>query len=122
MKKQKKRQLEEKLKAMTKPIEEKLEALTQEIPDFMGGLDKAQEETAKDGAISAKMKELMLVAISVAVQCEVCCRHHVPAAIGLGASRAEIMEAVSTAILMGGGPAVAHGITVLEILEELDIR
>jgi AhpD family alkylhydroperoxidase len=123
MKKQKKRQLQEKLKAMNKPLEEKLGALGQELPDLMRGFKKVQKEAVKDGAISAKMKEVMLVAISVSLRCEVCIRHHLVAAIGLGASRAEIVEAVGTAINMAGGPAVGYGATVvLEVLEELDIR
>jgi len=40
----------------------------------------------------------------------------------LGATREEILEAVSTAILMAGGPTVAYGsIVVLEILDKLGI-
>jgi len=34
----------------------------------------------------------------------------------------EILEAVSTAIVMAGGPAVAYGsVVVLKILDELDV-
>jgi alkylhydroperoxidase/carboxymuconolactone decarboxylase family protein YurZ len=40
----------------------------------------------------------------------------------MGATREEILEAVSTAIMMSGGPGVAYGsMVVLQILDELDL-
>lgn len=40
----------------------------------------------------------------------------------MGATREEVMEAVSTAILMAGGPAAAYGsAVVLKILDELNV-
>ena len=64
----------------------------------------------------------MIVGIAVALRCEYCLQKHVPEAVKLGATREEILEAVSTAILMAGGPAVAYGsVVVLEILDKLGI-
>ena len=40
----------------------------------------------------------------------------------MGATREEILEAVSIAIVMAGGPAVAYGsAAVLKILDELNV-
>ena len=64
----------------------------------------------------------MIMGIAVALHCEYCLWKHVPEAVKLGATREEILEAVSTAILMAGGPAVAYGsVVVLEILDKLGI-
>ena len=58
----------------------------------------------------------------MALRCEYCLWKHVPEAVKLGATREEILEAVSTAILMAGGPAIAYGsVVVLEILDKLGI-
>lgn len=57
--------------------------------------------------------------MAVAKQCEYCLAIHVKAAWEAGASEAEILEACSVAILMGGGPAVAYTTLVAEALDEL---
>ena len=103
-------------------VDEKAKELAAQIPDVMKALSELRAEVVKDGALSAKTKELMMVAIAVALRCEYCLWKHVPEAVKLGATREEIMEAVSTAIVMAGGPAVAYGsAVVLRILDELGI-
>ena len=102
-------------------MEERKAAIGKEIPEVMKALGGLHEEVMKDGALSAKTKELMLVAMAVALKCEYCLWNHVPIALKMGATREEIMEAVSTAILISGGTAVAYGsAVVLEILDELN--
>lgn len=109
---------------MTEKIEmdEKAKALAVQIPEVMKAMSGLHSEVVKDGALSAKIKELMMVGIAVALRCEYCLWKHVPEAVRLGATREEILEAVSTAIVMAGGPAVAYGsVVVLKILDELCI-
>jgi AhpD family alkylhydroperoxidase len=103
-------------------MDEKAKALAAQIPKVMTALSGLHSEVVKDGALSAKTKELMMVAIAVSLRCEYCLWKHVPEAVKLGATREEILEAVSTAIVMAGGPAVAYGsVVVLRILDELGI-
>ena len=103
-------------------IQEKFEAFGKQIPDVARALMKLHDEVAKDGALDAKTKELMMVAIAVAIKCEYCLWNHVPMAVKLGASRQEILEATGTAILMSGGPGAAYGsMVVMKILDELKI-
>ncbi|MHC1756733.1 MAG: carboxymuconolactone decarboxylase family protein [Methanosarcina sp.] len=103
-------------------MNERMEAMASELPGVMNALMGLHSEVVKDGALSARTKELMMVGIAVALRCEPCLWKHVPEAVNLGATRKEIMEAVSTAILMAGGPAVAYGsVVVLKILDELDV-
>jgi AhpD family alkylhydroperoxidase len=103
-------------------VDEKAKELAAQIPDVMMALSRLRAEVVKDGALSAKTKELMMVAIAVSLRCEYCLWKHVPEAVKLGATREEILEAVSTAIVMAGGPAVAYGsVVVLRILDELGI-
>lgn len=109
---------------MTEKIDmnERMEAMAGQLPGVMNALMGLHSEVVKDGALSARTKELMMVGIAVALRCEYCLWKHVPEAVRLGATREEILEAVGTAILMAGGPAVAYGsVVVLKILDELDI-
>ncbi|MCQ1534294.1 carboxymuconolactone decarboxylase family protein [Methanosarcina sp. KYL-1] len=103
-------------------MNEKLAAMAGQMPGVMNALMGLHGEVVRDGALSAKTKEIMMVGIAVALRCEYCLWKHVPEAVKLGATREEILEAVSTAILMAGGPAVAYGsVVVLEILDELKV-
>jgi len=103
-------------------MKERAEAMAEQMPGVMNALMGLHSEVIKDGALSARTKELMMVGIAVALRCEYCLWKHVPEAVNMGATREEILEAVSTAIMMAGGPAVAYGsVVVLKILDELDI-
>jgi len=103
-------------------VDEKAKALAAQIPEVMKAFSGLRSEVVKDGALSAKTKQLMMIGIAVALRCEYCLWKHVPEAVQLGATRKEILEAVSTAIVMAGGPAIAYGsVVVLQILDELGI-
>jgi AhpD family alkylhydroperoxidase len=62
-----------------------------------------------DGALDARTKELMALAIAVAKQCDGCIAHHARAAAREGATPAEVAEALGVALLMAGGPATTYG-------------
>lgn len=103
-------------------IDEKLKIMAEQLPEVMNAFSGLHSEVVKDGALSSRTKELIILGIAVALHCEYCLWKHVPEAVKLGATREEILEAVSTAILMAGGPAVAYGsVVVLEILDKLGI-
>lgn len=103
-------------------VDEKAKELAAQIPEVMKALMGLRSEVVKDGALSAKTKELMMIGIAVAIRCEYCLWKHVPEAARMGATREEILEAVSTAIMMSGGPGVAYGsMVVLQILDELGV-
>jgi AhpD family alkylhydroperoxidase len=107
---------------MNDKLAEMTNEMTNQIPEVMNAVMKLHGEVVKDGALSAKTKELMMVGIAVSLRCEYCLWKHVPEAVKLGATRQDILEAVSTAIAMAGGPAVAYGsVVVLEILKELNV-
>ncbi|MEO0147038.1 MAG: carboxymuconolactone decarboxylase family protein [candidate division WOR-3 bacterium] len=79
--------------------------LEKETPELWKDYLSLAERASSDGAISARMKELMMVALSVALRCEPCLRVHLKRALKLGATRAEIAETLAVTLLMNGGPA-----------------
>jgi len=81
---------------------------------FMGFMD----EVEKEGALSIKTKELISVALSVALHCKWCIAIHVKNALESGSTKNEIMEACFVATLMGGGTSLSYAQYVMKALEE----
>jgi AhpD family alkylhydroperoxidase len=89
------------------------------LPRTMAGLGRLQREAFKDGALSGRVKELMAVGMSIVTHCDGCVQLHVHQALVAGATREELLETISVAILMGGGPAAISGAEALELIDEL---
>ncbi|HUV77459.1 MAG TPA: carboxymuconolactone decarboxylase family protein [Desulfobacterales bacterium] len=99
-----------------------MELLKEQLPNVANAFGVLRDEATKDGVLSARTKRLMMVAVSVAQRCEPCIRTHVKAAVEMGVSRTEILEATGISILMAGGPAIAYTSTVvLEVLDEMGV-
>jgi AhpD family alkylhydroperoxidase len=89
-----------------------------DIPETRNAFVELLHSVHKDGALSAKFKELICVAISLYSHCEGCIIYHTKNALEIGATRAEIMEACSCAIMLGGGPVAFNSIpTVMKTIE-----
>ena len=78
-----------------------------ELPELEKHFSTFAKIALEEGALCAKTKELIAVALSVAVKCEPCLEHHLKRALQIGASEREIAEALGVALLMAGGPAAA---------------
>ena len=73
----------------------------------------------KDGAMTLREKELVALGIGISKQCVDCIGFHVQGAAKAGASRDDIADTVSVAVLMGGGPAYMYGVRALEAYDQL---
>ncbi|WP_254679668.1 carboxymuconolactone decarboxylase family protein [Celeribacter baekdonensis] len=100
-------------------IDKRVGALFKAAPSVLMPYSQLVKAASGDGALEAKTKELMAFAISIAIRCEDCIVFHLRAALKHGASRDEVIEAISVAIEMGGGPSVVYGGRALEALEGL---
>lgn len=94
--------------------------LSQEIPATMKGFSELHTSSIGAGALSAKIKELIALGIAITVRCDGCISFHVHDALKAGAARSEILETISVAILMGGGPSVMYGCEALEALNQFE--
>jgi len=83
-----------------------------------GSLHKAALSAGEGAALPAKIKELMALAISISGRCEGCIAFHTADALRAGATKAEILETISVAIMMGGGPAMIYGCEALAALDQ----
>lgn len=66
------------------------------------------------GALDAKTKQLIAVAVAHVTQCPYCIKGHTQGALKSGASEAEIMEAIFVAVEMRAGGAFAHSALALQ--------
>ena len=71
-----------------------------------------------DGALPAKMKQIIAVAVAHVTQCPYCITGHTKAALRAGATAEELMEAVWVASEMRAGGAYAHSALMLNTLAE----
>ena len=94
--------------------------LGEEMPGPFGGFRQLHIESMADGVVSTKHKELIALAIGVAVRCEGCIAFHVHDALKAGATRQEIVETLGVVMLMGGGPAAVYAGEALEALEQFE--
>jgi AhpD family alkylhydroperoxidase len=96
-----------------------IDKLKTEIPDTIQGFGGLFQKVMKDGALGAKEKELIALGIGVAMHCPPCIRSHVQKCLDHGATRQQILEAASVAVVMAGGPAYTHIPQVLDTLDDL---
>lgn len=99
-------------------VQQGMGTLGEQLPNVMKAFGQLHQAGVTDGNLSAKMKELISVAIAVTVRCDGCIAFHVHDALAAGATPEEIAEAVGVAILMGGGPSVVYGTQALQAIEE----
>ncbi|WP_254508750.1 carboxymuconolactone decarboxylase family protein [Anatilimnocola floriformis] len=92
----------------------KLKKIGQLAPEAWKGFLAFDEAAFKDGAIPAKYKELIAVAVAVTTQCPYCIEIHGDRAKKAGATEAELAEASLVAAAIRAGGAVTHATHLLE--------
>jgi AhpD family alkylhydroperoxidase len=93
--------------------------LSKAAPDVMQAFQGIMKVASKEGALSSKIKELMALAIAISGRCEGCIVFHVHNAIRHHATREEVVDTISVAIEMGGGPSAVYGGKALSAFDQL---
>ena len=96
--------------------------LRHELPGVMNGFAEMYRQAMVEGALTTRTKELIALGIAIAVHCDGCIAAHVGDARRAGASRADIVETIGVAVLMGGGPSAMYGAEALEALDQFEAR
>ncbi len=73
----------------------------------------------QDGALSLKTKRLIALACGLQAGCTRCIQGQTKDAIAAGATKDEVLEAVSVAVVMGGTAVSAETWRVVKVMEEL---
>src|SRR3954464_12850050 len=87
-------------------------------PDVQMAFEAFGRQVFADGALPAKTKQLIAVAVAHVTQCPYCIQGHTKAAHRAGATGEELMEAVWVAAEMRAGGAYAHAGLMLAALSD----
>ncbi len=77
------------------------------------------QATSRDGALTHAQKELIALAIAIAIRCEGCIVFHTRACVRLGVTREELLEMIGVAVEMGGGPSSVYGAQALACYDQM---
>jgi AhpD family alkylhydroperoxidase len=105
-------------KQITRDISASLAKLRTEAPDMMKGFGDLAAAATKDCVLDKKTKELIALALGVAARCDGCLGFHTQALAKLGASKQEVVEALSMAVYMGGGPSLMYAADAVSAFEQ----
>ena len=94
-------------------------SLRDATPEVWAGFGQLHKAAVADGALPAKVKELMALAIAVVKHCDGCIAYHAKAAARRGATPEEVAEALGVALLMDGGTASVYGPRAWDAYREL---
>ncbi len=86
-------------------------------PDTLRGYQELSGAGKKKNILGDKMHELIALAVAVTRQCDGCITNHTDAAVKLGATKEEIVEALGVAISVNAGAALMYSARVLDAFE-----
>lgn len=87
-------------------------------PDAQKAFEAFGQAVFADGALPAKTKQLIAVAVAHVTQCPYCIKGHTRAARRAGATPQELMEAIWVAAEMRAGAAYAHSNLALDAMSQ----
>ena len=103
---------------LTKGVSHHLVTLRADVPDVMRAFNDLARAATRDSSLDKKTKELIALALGVAAHCDPCIGFHAKALVQLGATRAEVEEALGVAIYMGGGPSLMYSANAVAAFNE----
>ncbi|WP_269495393.1 carboxymuconolactone decarboxylase family protein [Castellaniella sp. S9] len=91
-------------------------------PEALAAFKAFSKAVFAPGALDARTKQLIAVAVAHVTQCPYCIKGHTEGAARAGATEAQIMEAIWVAAEMRAGGAYAHSALALQTLDHLHPR
>jgi AhpD family alkylhydroperoxidase len=89
------------------------------LGDTASGFASLAKAATKGGALDAKTKELIALAVGITARCDGCLAYHAKALVKLGATREEVAEMIGMCVYMGGGPSMIYGAKALDAFDAL---
>jgi AhpD family alkylhydroperoxidase len=91
--------------------------LERKQPQVAEAFGKLFQMSFTEGVLPLKVKELIAMCMSLAVNCPECAKGHVEQAIKNGATEDDIAEALAVALLFVGGPMFRRSKPIEEMLK-----
>ena len=80
--------------------------------------DQCYRDTAAEGGLDKKTKELLGLAASTVLRCDDCIAYHIDQCVLAGCSDKQIMETLDVGLIVGGSIVIPHLRRGVEFLEE----
>jgi AhpD family alkylhydroperoxidase len=93
--------------------------MKEQASDLSRGFGAFYQTLMKEGALSVREKELIALAIGLALRCTPCIDLHVQGCLKAGATREQVLEAAGVAVVMQGGPTFTRVPEVIAALDHL---
>ncbi len=107
---------------ITNSVSKSIARFREGIPDVMKSFGALGQSATRDGALDRKTKELIALCLGVAGHCDACIGFHMKTLIKLGATRAEVEEALGVCVYMGGGPSLMYAADALAAFEQWSLQ
>lgn len=105
---------------IAKDLTQEIVELRKALPGTMTAFNELARSATEAQALDTKTKELVAVAISIALRCDGCVAFHVKAARRAKSTREELLDVIGMAIYMGGGPSMVYGAEALSAFDEFE--
>lgn len=105
---------------LMKGINENLAPFRKTQSEVMNGFGQMSKAAMAEGAVSAKHKEMIALAIGITQHCSGCIAFHVKALRRLGGTRAELEEVLALCVYMAGGPGLMEAAEAIAAWEALE--
>ena len=89
-------------------------------PGIEGAFRAFSDAVFAEGALDARTKQLIAVAVAHVTQCPWCIEGHVKAARRAGASQEQVMEAIWVAAEMRAGASWTHAYKAISVMEGME--
>ncbi|PCI89070.1 MAG: alkylhydroperoxidase [Hyphomicrobiales bacterium] len=103
---------------ITDRISRNVNTIAELQPDVMKNFSAMAAAATADGVLDLKTKELIALAIGITQHCDGCIGYHIKTLVGLGATKEEVAETLSTCIYMGGGPALMYAADAMQAYDQ----
>ncbi len=111
---------EDRIRAFTEYRQRMNERILSEDNQVVRRFFALDTQTYRAGALDVKTKELLGLVASMVLRCDDCISYHVAQCREAGASREEMFETFSVALVVGGSIVIPHLRRAVDFLDQLE--
>lgn len=99
----------------------KFSTMGEEAPELWDKFMAYYGDVFADGALTAREKALIALAVAAAVQCPYCIDSYTNSCLEKGVTEEQMTEAFHVACAIRGGAALAHGVQMKNIVRDTEL-
>ncbi|HBT95711.1 MAG TPA: 4-carboxymuconolactone decarboxylase [Coriobacteriia bacterium] len=99
----------------------KFSTMGEEAPDLWDAYMNYYGKVFEDGALTAREKSLIALAVAAAVQCPYCIDSYTGGSLEKGITEEEMTEAIHVANAIRGGASLVHGVQMKNIVRDMEL-